>query len=212
MNNAPVILIVSAPSGCGKGTILGRVFNEKDVFMSVSCTTRGPREGEIDGVHYNFWSEDKFNRLVEEDGFLEHAGFSDNQYGTPKQPVLDNIEAGRDVILEIETKGAFQIKEKCPDAVSVFILPPSVAELRRRLNKRGTESPEKIEKRVSRAADEIALSKRYDYVMMNDDLENAVRDFITIYNAARNKDGSADRFRPCNEETINMINEVLENA
>ena len=212
MSNGPVILIVSAPSGCGKGTILGEVFRDKDVFQSVSCTTRGPRKGEIDGKHYHFWSVEKFNKLLAEDGFLEHAGFTDNQYGTPKQPVLDNLEAGRDVILEIETKGAFQVKEKRPDAVSVFILPPSVAELRRRLNKRGTEPPEKIEQRVARAADEIALSAKYDYVMMNDDLDDAIRDFVTIYKAAKSNDGSADSFKPDNKQTINMINEVLKNA
>lgn len=212
MNRHPIILIVSAPSGCGKGTILKEVFEGKDVFMSVSCTTRDPRENEIDGKHYHFWSEEKFNKLVEEDGFLEHAGFSDNQYGTPAQPVFDNIAAGRDVILEIETNGAFQIKKKRPDAVSLFILPPSIGELRRRLYKRGTETPEKIEKRLSRAAGEIGLAKDYDFVMMNDDLDAAVVDFITIYRAAKNNDGSADRFRPSNEETKNMINEVLENA
>lgn len=212
MSSEPVILIVSAPSGCGKGTILGEVFKDSDVFVSVSCTTRSPRENEIDGRHYHFWSEDKFNKLVEEDGFLEHAGFSDNQYGTPEKPVLDNLADGKDVILEIETNGAFQVKEKRPDAVSVFILPPSVAELRRRLYKRGTETPDKIEKRVSKAAGEIALSAKYDYVMMNDDLDDAVRDFNTIFNAAKNRDSSADRFKPCNEKIINMINEVLENA
>ena len=163
-------------------------------------------------MHYHFWTEEKFNRLVKKNGFLEHAGFTDNQYGTPEQPVLDNLAKGRDVILEIETNGAFQVKEKRPDAVSVFILPPSIGELRRRLYKRGTEPPEKIEKRVSRAAGEIALSPKYDFVMMNDDLDDAVRDFLTIYNAAKTDDSSADRFRPCNEEITNMINEVLENA
>lgn len=212
MNSKPIILIVSAPSGCGKGTILHEAFRDKDVFVSVSCTTRGPRENETDGVHYHFWTEEKFNRLVKKNGFLEHAGFTDNQYGTPEQPVLDNLAKGRDVILEIETNGAFQVKEKRPDAVSVFILPPSIGELRRRLYKRGTEPPEKIEKRVSRAAGEIALSPKYDFVMMNDDLDDAVRDFLTIYNAAKTDDSSADRFRPCNEEITNMINEVLENA
>ncbi|MBR6872131.1 MAG: guanylate kinase [Ruminococcus sp.] len=210
--NEPRLLVISAPSGCGKGTVLGAVFKDIDVFYSVSCTTRPPRPGEINGTHYHFLAIEDFDRMVEEDGFLEHAGFVDKQYGTPAAPVLENFAAGKDVILEIETNGAFQVREKRPDAALIFILPPSVAELRRRLYKRGTETPEEIEKRVSRAADEIAKSYDYDYVFMNDDLDDAIRDFKTIYNAVKNGDDSADRFRTYKEETINMINEVLKNA
>ena len=187
MNNAPVILIVSAPSGCGKGTILGRVFNEKDVFMSVSCTTRGPREGEIDGVHYNFWSEDKFNRLVEEDGFLEHAEVHGHLYGTPRQPVLDELEAGRSVMLDIDPQGALQVMEKMPGCVSVFILPPSFSELRSRLEKRGTETREEIERRLNNARGEVALRDHYQYLVVNDDLEIAVNTLQGIVNAEKQR-------------------------
>ncbi len=212
MMTEPKILIVSAPSGCGKGTILHEFFNDNKVFYSVSCTTRAPREGEVDGTDYHFWTVEQFDKTVAEDGFLEHAGYSDNQYGTLRQPVLDNLAAGKDVVLEIETQGAFQVKEKRPDAISLFILPPSIAELRRRLYKRGTETPEKIEKRVAAAAGEIERSTSYDYVIMNDDLKDALRDFKTVYDAAKNGDGSADQFKPSDPKIINMINEVLKNA
>ena len=211
MNEAK-LFVVSAPSGCGKGTILAEVFKDIDVFYSVSCTTRQPREGEEDGVHYHILTVEEFDRMVNEDGFLEHAGFAENQYGTPRQPVLDSLAQGRDVILEIETQGAFQVREKMPEAVLIFIVPPSVSELRRRLYKRGTETPEKIEKRVAAAAGEISVACKYDYVIMNDGLEDAVRDFKTVYSAARSGDGSADSFRPGEPEVINMINEVLNNA
>lgn len=210
--NEPRIIVVSAPSGCGKGTILAEVFKNIDVFYSVSCTTRQPREGERPGIDYHFLTVEEFDRMAENDEFLEHAGFSDNQYGTPEMPVLENLAAGKDVVLEIETQGAFKVRKKRPDAVSIFILPPSVAELRRRLYKRGTERPEKIEKRVSAAAGEIALAEKYDYVIMNDDLDEAIRDFETVYKAIKNNDSSADRFRPQNSKTIKMINEVLKNA
>ncbi|MBR6101521.1 MAG: guanylate kinase [Ruminococcus sp.] len=206
------LFVISAPSGCGKGTILKEVFKDIDVYYSVSCTTRKPREGEADGKDYFFVDKRKFNKLIKEDGFLEYAEFVENKYGTPKAPVLENLAAGRDVILEIETQGAFQVKEKMPESVLIFILAPSVSEIRRRLFKRATESEDVIEGRVSKAAGEIQKAFKYDYVIMNDELEKAVEDFKTVYNSARNGDGSADRFRADNEDTVNMINEVLENA
>ncbi|MBR4554607.1 MAG: guanylate kinase [Ruminococcus sp.] len=211
MNDAR-LFVISAPSGCGKGTLLGEVFRDSDVFYSISCTTRAPREGEVNGVHYHFITDEKFRDMIAGDEFLEYAEFVKHSYGTPRQPVLDSLSQGRDVILEIETKGAFQIKEKIPEAVLLFILPPSIQEIRRRLNKRGTEKADVIEKRVSEAAGEIAKSYRYDYVIMNDDLADAVRDFKTVYNAAKSGDGSADRFRAGNEDTKKLIDEVLENA
>lgn len=212
MKNDARLFVISAPSGCGKGTVLGRVFADIDVYYSVSCTTRKPREGEVDGVHYNFLTDGQFKAMIEEDGFLEYAEFVKHSYGTPKQPVLDSLAAGRDVVLEIETQGAFQIKEKMPEAVLIFILAPSVREIRRRLYKRGTEEAEVIENRVAKAAEEIAKAFNYDYVVMNDDLEQAVADFEAVYRAAKSGDGSADRFKSDSEETIKLINEVLENA
>ena len=202
------LFIVSAPSGCGKGTILSEVFKERNVYYSVSATTRKPREGEINGTHYFFMSDDEFRKTISEDGFLEYASFAGNSYGTPKKAVFDKLEEGVDVVLEIETQGAFQVKEKYPEAVMIFILPPHIEELRRRLGKRGTESEEVIERRVSQAAGEIEKSLRYDYVIMNDDLEAAVKDFYTVIEAVGRGTHDADAFKA--ENMKNTIKEVLE--
>lgn len=206
------LFVVSAPSGCGKGTVLGEVFKNCSVYYSVSCTTRKPREGEVDGVNYYFIDNDKFDKMVCENGFLEYAKFVEHSYGTPAAPVKENLEAGRDVVLEIETQGAFQVKKAMPEAVLIFILPPSVAEIRRRLNKRGTEEQAVIEKRTAEAAGEIAKAYNYDYVIMNDALEEAVADFKAVMGSAKNGDGKADGFKAECENVKNMIDEVLKNA
>lgn len=211
MNKAR-LFVVSAPSGCGKGTILSEVFKNSDVFYSVSCTTRDPREGEVDGVHYHFIDDVQFERMAAENGFLEHAGFVKHYYGTPVEPVIRNLSEGRDVVLEIETNGAFQVKKAMPEAVLIFILPPSVEELKRRLNKRGTESKAVIEERVKAATDEIAKAYDYDYAIMNDGLEDAVRDFETVMRSAKEDSSEADVFRTENKDIKNMIDEVLKNA
>ncbi len=207
-NNAK-LFVISAPSGCGKGTILGEVFKNRDVFYSVSCTTRSPREGEVDGVHYHFITDDGFKKMIDQNEFLEHAGYVKHFYGTPKKPVFDNLEQGRDVVLEIETNGAFQVKKAFPEAVLMFILPPSVKEIERRLKKRGTETEEVIQNRVSEAAGEIAKAVDYDYVIMNDGLEEAVDDFVTVMNSVKAEDGAADKFKAENEDTKKLIDEVL---
>ena len=208
----PKLIIVSAPSGCGKGTIMHKVFNDDEVFYSVSCTTRPPRPEDKAGETYNFLTVEEFENMIAEDGFLEHAFYSGNYYGTPRKPVEDNLAAGKDVILEIETNGAFQVKELRPDASSLFILPPSVAELDRRLHKRATEDEETIQKRVAQAAGEIEKSDRYDYVIMNDDLDKAVEDFCAVIDGIRGVKEAAVRFSPENEDIKKMIREVLENA
>ncbi|MBQ9541637.1 guanylate kinase [Ruminococcus sp.] len=208
----PKLIIVSAPSGCGKGTIMHKVFNDDEVFYSVSCTTRPPRPEDVAGETYNFLTVEEFEKMIAEDGFLEHAFYSGNYYGTPRKPVEDNLAAGKDVILEIETNGAFQVKELRPDASSLFILPPSVAELDRRLHKRATEDEETIKKRVAQAAGEIEKSDRYDYVIMNDDLDKAVEDFCAVIDGIRGVKEAAVRFSPENEDIKKMIREVLENA
>lgn len=204
------LFIVSAPSGCGKGTILAEVFKDRKVYYSVSCTTRKPREGEVDGVNYFFLSEDQFSQMIKENGFLEYAQFSGNYYGTPKKAVMQNLEKGTDVILEIETKGAFQVKEKLPEAVMIFILPPSISELERRLRKRGTEDEATIAKRVSEAEGEIKRSFEYDYVIMNDDLDPAIADFKEIIDNCSDPDARAQGFKTKNEQVKKMIEEVLE--
>ncbi len=209
----PKLIIVSAPSGCGKGTIMHRVFNDNEVFYSVSCTTRDPRPSEDKpGVTYHFLTIDEFKQMISEDGFLEYARYSDKYYGTPKRPVLDNLAAGKDVILEIETQGAFKVMNIRPDAHSIFILPPSIKELERRLRKRGTEDEETIKKRVAQAAGEIEKADKYDYVIMNDELDDALADFRAVIDGIRGDAPEAVKFSPVNEDIKNMIREVLENA
>ena len=159
MINKGKLYVVSAPSGCGKGTILSEVLKNNDnLFYSVSATTRCPRDGEEDGVNYYFLSVEDFKKQIENGGMLEYAQFCDNYYGTPKQKVLDKLNKGIDVILEIETNGAMQIKKAMSEAILIFILPPSVSELRRRLNKRGTEKQDIIDKRVNEAEAEIKIA------------------------------------------------------
>lgn len=203
MINKGKLFVVSAPSGCGKGTILSEVLKNNDnLFYSVSATTRSPRDGEEDGVNYYFLSAEEFKQEIENNGMLEYAQFCDNFYGTPRKKVLEKLEQGIDVILEIETNGAMQIKKAMNEAILIFILPPSVSELRRRLNKRGTEEQDVIDKRVSEAAEEIKKAREYDYIMMNDELEKAIEDFEAILKASK----------LTNENNKNMIEEVLENA
>ena len=211
-NREPKLIIVSAPSGCGKGTIMAEAFDENEVFYSVSCTTRDPRPGEIPGKSYHYITTEEFEKMIAEDNFLEYAKYNQTYYGTPRKPVDENLAAGKDVILEIETQGAFKVKELRPEVSSLFILPPSVSELRRRLHKRATEDEETIEKRVAQAAGEIAKSDKYDYVIMNDDLDKAIEDFKAVIDGIRGEREPAVRFSPKNEEIKNMIREVLENA
>lgn len=207
--NRGKLFVVSAPSGCGKGTVLSEVFKNSDVFYSISCTTREPRVGEQNGVHYHFITDEEFEKMIAENKFLEHAGFVKKYYGTPVDPVEKALSEGRDVVLEIETNGAFQVKESMSEAVLIFILPPSIAELERRLHKRGTETDEVIAARVAQAAGEIKKSFEYDYVIMNDCLEKAVSDFEKIMNSVKNGDNSANMFDPKNEDIKKLIEEVL---
>lgn len=200
--NKGLLIVVSAPSGCGKGTILAEVLKNEEYYYSVSATTRAPRPGEIDGVNYHFLSREKFEELIHNDGMLEYAEYCGNYYGTPKEKVFEKIDEGKNVILEIEVQGAMQIKKKCPQAVFVFIAPPSVGELRRRLKKRGTETDEVIEKRVSEAAHEISFASEYDYIVVNGELDDAIRDFETVIRAHKLK----------SENQKKLIDEVLENA
>lgn len=202
MMSKGTLFIVSGPSGCGKGTVLVEILKQDNVYYSVSATTRAPRPGEINGVNYHFLSKDEFEKLIENGGMLEYANYCGNYYGTPKKPVEDMLAEGKNVILEIEVQGALKVMEKCPEAVSVFILPPSLKELRRRLHKRGTETEEVIEKRIGEAAGEIRKAVNYDYVMINGELEIAVSDLLSIINSQKLK----------KENSEYLIDEVLENA
>lgn len=170
------LFVISGCSGVGKGTVLKEFMarNSEDFILSVSCTTRNPRPGEIDGVNYFFVTKDEFDRCVREDKFLEHAQFAGNCYGTKKKFINQKFNEGLNIILEIETQGALQVKEKMPEAVLIFIAPPSVEELEHRLRGRHTEDEETIQKRLSEARIELERAKKYDYVVLNDDLERAI--------------------------------------
>ena len=184
--NRGTLYIISAPSGTGKGTIVSEILKaDPNIHFSVSATTRAPREGEKDGVNYYFISREEFQGLVDSGGMLEHADFCGNCYGTPKKAVFDKLAEGHDVILEIETVGAMNVKAACPEAVSVFILPPSLKELRHRLESRGTESEETVAKRIAEARGEIGKARNYDFVVVNDDLEKAIEDVREVMRAAK---------------------------
>lgn len=196
------LIVFSAPSGCGKGTMLAEILNDDRFRCSVSATTRSPREGEVDGVNYHFLTVEDFQQKIEENAFLEHAVYCGNHYGTLISEVDSYLEKGVNVILEIEVQGAMKIRGLRPDALFIFIAPPSVAELRRRLNKRGTETQEVIDKRVAEAANEIPFAKKYDYVIVNAALEDAVSDFFAVIRAEQLKQSSQSKF----------IDEVIQNA
>lgn len=183
--NKGILFVISAPSGCGKGTILKEIFERVDnLHYSVSATTRKPREGEVDGVNYYFLSREEFEDKIRLGGMFEYAEFCGNYYGTPKEKVFEKLDAGVNVILEIETVGAMKVKEAYPDAVMIFILPPSVKTLKDRLIGRGTETEDVINRRVGEAAAEIAKAYKYDYVIINDDLMTAVSDLETVMKSA----------------------------
>lgn len=175
-NRKGLLLVVSGPAGVGKGTInLSLISRNSDIRMSVSATTRSPRPGEIDGVHYFFKTEDEFQKMIESGAFLEYMRvFNTHYYGTPKSFVEQELAEGRSVILEIDVQGAMRVKAAYPDAVLIFIAPPSMSELKSRLIHRGTESSEAIERRFETAFQEMELVDRYDYVVVNDILDLAI--------------------------------------
>lgn len=188
-NNSRVgnLFVVSGPSGAGKGTLLSQVIERiPDAWVSVSATTRSPRPGEIEGVHYFFLDTDHFKSLVEQDGFLEWAQVHDNYYGTLKQSVIDHMNAGDQVILEIDVQGALQVRKALPEAHLVFIEPPSLEELERRLRQRGTETEDVISSRMKTAEVELAQKMEYNVQVVNDDLERAVDELVEVINSFAN--------------------------
>ena len=172
------VFIVSGPSGVGKGTMVDMVNRKRgDVFLSVSCTTRAPRDGEVDGVNYHYITKEEFKKRIDEDYFIEWEKYLDNYYGTPKGPVIKAMEEGKHTILEIEVGGALKAKKHFPDAILVFVLPPNYDELKNRLIKRDEKDALAIsamEKRLNRALEEVEFIKEYDYVIINDSLTDAV--------------------------------------
>lgn len=180
-NKKGKLVLYTGSSGVGKGTILGELLQrDSNIRLSVSNTTRDPREGEIAGVHYNYITREQFESVVAEDGYLEYAEYCGNYYGTPKKQVEDLLNEGYTVILEIEVKGGLQIMEKYPDILSIFILPPSLEVLEKRLRKRGTESEEVIQERLAKAKYEMGFKDRYKYNVINAELEDAVDEVLNI--------------------------------
>ena len=173
--NKGILVVVSGFSGAGKGTVMKRLMEKYDNYaLSVSVTTRSPRPGEQDGKEYFFRTRDEFEKLIEEDALLEYAQYVENYYGTPRSYVEEQLQAGRNVILEIEIQGAMKIKEKIPEALLVFVTPPTVEELERRLTGRGTETAQVIADRLARAGEEAEGMGQYDYILVNDTVEECV--------------------------------------
>ncbi len=175
------LIVISGPSGAGKGTIVEKLKKiNKNIWVSISCTSRDPRPGDKEGETYFFLTRDEFEEKIKEGDFLEYAEYSGNYYGTPKSKILDKINNGIDVILEIEIQGALKVKELVPDAIFIFILPPTISELRRRLVNRGTENKDKLLKRFERAYQEINEVTKYNYVVINDDADDATNKVNSI--------------------------------
>lgn len=175
MDDRGVLAVVSGFSGAGKGTLMKALISKHDNYaLSISATTRSPREGEENGREYFFKTTEEFEQMIAQDQLIEYARYVGNYYGTPKEYVFSNIEAGRDVLLEIEIQGALKIKEKFPDAVLLFITPPNAGELKKRLISRGTESPEVINARLQRAAQEAKGIEDYDFILVNDQVDTCV--------------------------------------
>ena len=197
------IYIISGPSGSGKDTILKEVLKiRSDVFFSISHITRNMRVGEVEGEKYHFISREEFEEQLAKNAFLEYNEYSGNYYGTPKAPIEEHLSKGDDVVIECDVNGASALRDILPDVISVFIMPPSFEVLRKRLEGRGTETTEQVERRMNEALNEIRRAVEYDYIVVNDDLESAVEDFLTVLN--------------CNKLLLknqkHIIDEVLKNA
>lgn len=201
--NKGQLIVFSGPSGVGKGTVLKEFMKDREnVSLSISATTRDPRPGEEHGVHYYFLSKEEFQQKIAEGNMLEYAQYNTNYYGTPKDKVDEALSQGKDIILEIEVQGALLVKEKCPEALLVFVMPPCWEELRSRLVGRGTEDAETIEKRMKIADSELKQAVHYDYILVNDTVEAAAKRLEQIIEAGR-----------CRiVEMKDFINEVIEHA
>ena len=181
MKNQKKLIILTGPSGVGKGTVVKELLGkDKNIWLSISATTREPRDGEKEGENYYFLNQEKFKEMIEQNLFLEWAQFSGNYYGTPLSSVNEKIKEGFTVLLEIEVEGAKQIKEKFPNSLSIFLLPPDKAELERRIRKRGTEKEEEIKKRLLRANFEISASNEFDFALKNYNVDETVRKVIQL--------------------------------
>lgn len=206
MNKKGIIAIISGFSGAGKGTVVAKLVEKYGYAVSVSATTRAPREGEAEGKSYFFKTKDEFEQMIREDALIEYACYVDNYYGTPKEYVLQQVEQGKDVLLEIEMQGALKVKEKFPEVSLIFITPPSAAELRSRLVNRGTETAEVIERRIARAKEECVYMNEYDYIVVNDDLDECVeqmhRLLQSVHLSKSNQQDLAEKIRKDFDQSI----------
>lgn len=200
MNKNGLLVIVSGPSGAGKGTVVSELIKDSSYALSTSITTREARQGEIDGVHYFFRTQKQFEQMIQKNELLEYAEFCGNYYGTPTFYVEQQLKQGKNVILEIEVQGALQVKQRFKDAILIFLTPPNIIELRNRLEKRATETLEKINMRMKRAREEIKLIDKYDYIVINEVVEEAVN---CINDIVKSEKMSAKRH-------TNLINTFLE--
>ena len=187
------LFIISGPSGTGKGTVCKELVKRDNIYLSVSATTRDKRVGEEEGVTYFYITKEEFSDMIEKDMMLEYAKYSGNYYGTPKLQVEKMLDEGKNVILEIEAQGALKVKEKMPEAVMIFIVPPSIEELKRRLFERGRESEEEIEKRINTAKWEFSQCPKYNYVIVNDNLETCVNNTLEIIKATNERQKLIER-------------------
>lgn len=188
------LIVLSGPSGVGKSTVIAELFAQRsNIYFSVSYTTRQPRVGEQDGVNYNFVSREEFERMIADDELLEYAEYVDNYYGTSLKLIQEKLDAGIDVLLDIEVQGAAKVRARCPDALFIFIIPPSFEELSRRLHRRNTDSEEVIAGRLAKARQEFREIPKYDYLVINDKVANAVHEIEAILTAAECRVSSRSR-------------------
>lgn len=203
MKHKGILMVVSGFSGAGKGTLMRRLLETYDNYaLSISMTTRSPRDGERNGVEYFFSTKEEFEKKISEGGLIEYASYCDNYYGTPKAYVEEQLSCGKDVILEIEIQGALKIREQFPEALLLFVTPPGIGELKSRLTARGTETEEVINKRLLRAGEEAKGIEAYDFLVVNDDLDRCVEEIHGIVTASRNTPSR-------NTEFIDQIREEL---
>ena len=191
-----LLIVVSGASGTGKGTVCKKILNDlPEVAYSISATTRAPRPGEVDGKEYYFLDVDEFKNWIADGKFLEYAEVYGNFYGTPLNKIEERLNRGEDILLEIDVQGALNVKKKCPEGIYIFLLPPSLEELKRRIEGRGTETPESLSRRLKNAVAEIKIGTEYDYVVVNDTIDNAVAQIKSIIAAERCKVArNADKF------------------